>query len=221
VWAEVWSLFLYAVDLFVHLDIHLATMAQTLGIWLYLLLFLVIFAETGLVVTPILPGDSLLFAAGALAAIDGTGLNIHLLAFILVIAAVLGDAVNYAVGRYFGPRLFVSDNARLLNKKYLVRTEEFYRRHGPFTIVIARFVPIVRTFAPFVAGVGKMNYRRFAIYNVTGALAWVLSFTYGGYVFGNLPAIKRNFHFVVLGIILVSVLPIAVEWIQQKRRQSS
>ncbi len=209
------------IDIFLHLDVHLATLAQTLGPWLYVILFLIIFAETGLVVTPFLPGDSLLFAAGALCAIEGSGINVHLLVVLLIIAGILGDAVNYSVGRFFGPKVFASETSWLLNKKHLLKTEEFYQRHGPFTVVIARFVPIVRTFAPFVAGIGKMRYRKFFAYNVGGALAWVLSFTYGGYMFGNVPAIKRNFHIVVVGIIIVSILPIVFEWVKHRRQKTA
>lgn len=190
-----------------------------MGPWLYLVLFLIIFAETGLVVTPFLPGDSLLFAAGALCAVEATGLNVHFLAAILIVAGILGDAVNYAVGFFVGPKVFTSDTSWFLNRKHLIRTEEFYHKHGPFTIVIARFVPIVRTFAPFVAGIGKMKYRRFFAYNVSGALAWVLSFIYGGFLFGNVPAVKQNFHVVIVGIIIVSVMPMVVEWFRHRRRK--
>lgn len=206
------------VDVFLHLDVHLAQMAQDMGPWLYLLLFAIIFAETGLVVMPILPGDSLLFAAGALAAIDASGLNVHLLVILLIIAGVLGDAVNYSIGHYLGPKIFSSEKSYLINKAHLLKTQAFYERHGPFTIVMARFVPIVRTFAPFVAGIGRMHYSKFALYNISGALAWVLSFTYGGYFFGNVPAIKRNFHIVIVAIIILSVLPMVFEFIRQRRK---
>lgn len=205
------------VDIFLHLDVHLAELAQTMGPWLYVVLILIIFAETGLVVTPFLPGDSLLFAAGALAAIETSGLNVHLLAVFLIAAGILGDAVNYSVGHFLGPKVFKSDKSVLLNKSHLLKTQDFYQRHGPFTIVIARFVPIVRTFAPFVAGIGKMSYSRFGLYNVMGAVAWVTSFTYGGYFFGNVPAIKRNFHIVIVAIIVISVLPIVVEFVKSRR----
>ena len=206
------------VDIFLHLDVHLAELAQTMGPWLYLLLFVIIFAETGLVVTPFLPGDSLLFAAGALAALEASELNVHLLAMLLIVAGVLGDAVNYAVGHYFGPRIFFSEKSWLINKDHLRKTQVFYEKHGPFTIVMARFVPIVRTFAPFVAGIGKMRYSKFATYNVTGALAWVLSFMYGGYFFGNMPLIKRNFHIVIVMIIVLSILPMVVQYFRELRQ---
>jgi len=206
------------VDVFLHLDVHLAQLAQDMGPWLYLLLFVIIFAETGLVVTPFLPGDSLLFAAGALAAVEASGLNVHALALLLIVAGILGDAVNYSVGHFLGPKIFFSEKSFLINKDHLRKTQNFYVKHGPFTIVMARFVPIVRTFAPFVAGIGKMSYAKFATYNVGGALAWVLSFIYGGYFFGNLPSIKRNFHVVILAIIVLSVLPMVIEFWRQRRK---
>lgn len=209
------------IDLFLHLDVHLAELAQQMGPWLYVILFLVIFCETGLVVTPILPGDSLLFAAGALAAVEGTGLNVHILVLLLIVAGILGDAVNYSIGKFFGPRVFKSESGIFLNKKHLDKTAEFYQRHGPFTIVIARFAPIVRTFAPFVAGIGKMGYGKFAFYNVMGAVAWVTSFTYGGYAFGNLPAVKRNFHVVILAIVVLSLMPMVFEWIRSRRQKTA
>ena len=173
-------------DLFLHLDQHVNEWAGVLGPWLYLVLFLIVFCETGLVVTPFLPGDSLLFAVGALCSIEGSPLSLPLMALLLITAAVLGDAVNYAIGSYLGPMVFSSDRARLLNRKHLQRTHEFYERHGGKTIFLARFVPIVRTFAPFVAGIGRMSYRYFAAYNVTGALSWVLAFLLAGYWFGQL-----------------------------------
>jgi len=209
------------IDIFLNLDTHLAIMAQAMGPWLYLLLFMIIFAETGLVVTPFLPGDSLLFATGALCAMPETGLNVHLMVGLLIVAGILGDAVNYSVGKFIGPKVFTSEASWLLNKKHLIRTEEFYQKHGPFTIVIARFVPIVRTFAPFVAGIGKMKYRQFAFYNVSGAIAWVVSFIYGGFLFGNVPAVKRNFHVVIVGIIIISVAPIVVEWLRHRRQKAA
>jgi membrane-associated protein len=205
------------IDVFLHLDVHLAEWAGVLGPWLYVLLFLIVFCETGLVVTPFLPGDSLLFAAGALCALDGSPMSVYVLAVLLVIAAIAGDAVNYAVGRYLGPAVFTSDTSRFLNKKHLLRTQEFYARHGGKTILLARFVPIVRTFAPFVAGIGQMRYAYFATYNVTGALTWVLSFLFAGYWFGQLPAIKRNFHIVIVAIIVISVLPMVFEYLRARR----
>ena len=200
------------VDVFLHLDQHLRDLVQTLGPWTYALLFLVIFAETGLVIIPFLPGDSLLFATGAVLAIQGTGLNIWLMIALLFIAAVLGDAVNYAVGRYLGPKVFREDAGIFFNKEHLLRTKKFYDRHGGKTIIIARFIPIVRTFAPFVAGIGHMNYARFASYNVVGAFFWVFPFVMLGYFFGNLPAVQRNFHYVIFGIIALSLMPIVIEF---------
>ena len=192
-----------------HVDQHLLELFREHGIWIYAILFLIVFCETGLVVTPFLPGDSLLFAAGALAAAGG--LDVHLMAALLFVAAVLGDSVNYAIGRRVGLRLFRNPHSRIFRRDYLDRTERFYARHGPKTIVIARFMPIVRTFAPFVAGVGNMPYRVFFLWNVAGAFLWVGSFTYAGYAFGDLPAVRENFTLLILGIIVVSVLPVAME----------
>jgi membrane-associated protein len=205
-------------DVFLHLDAHLAEWAGVLGPWLYLLLFLIVFCETGLVVTPFLPGDSLLFAAGALCALEGSPLHLPTLAVLLVTAAVTGDALNYWIGSYVGPAVFTSDNSRFLNRQHLVRTQQFYARHGGKTIFLARFVPIVRTFAPFVAGIGRMPYGYFAGWNITGALAWVIAFLLGGYWFGQIPTVKRNFHIVIVAIIAISVLPIAVEYLRARRR---
>lgn len=203
-------------SLFLHLDRHLAELAAQYGGWLYGVLFLIIFCETGLVVTPFLPGDSLLFAAGSLAALAGSALNIHLLFLLLTAAAILGDTVNYAAGHYFGEKAFRPD-ARVLKQEYLDRTHRFFERHGGKTIVIARFVPIVRTFAPFVAGAGSMSYRHFIFYNVTGAIAWTASFLYGGYFFGNLPFVKQNFSLVILAIIVVSIMPGLIEYWRHRR----
>jgi membrane-associated protein len=205
------------IDVFLHLDAHLAEWAGVLGPWLYVVLFLIVFCETGLVVTPFLPGDSLLFAAGALCALDGSPLSIVPLAALLIVAAVSGDALNYAIGSYLGPAVFTSEHSRLLNRQHLIRTQQFYARHGGKTIFLARFVPIVRTFAPFVAGIGRMRYAYFATYNVTGALAWVLSFLVAGYWFGQIPAVKRNFHIVIVAIIVISVLPMAFEYLRARR----
>jgi len=205
------------VDLFLHLDQHLNEWATRLGPWLNALLFMIVFCETGLVVTPFLPGDSLLFAVGALAATEGSPLNLPVIAVLLCIAAVAGDAVNYAIGYRVGPKVFTKERSRLFNKHHLERTQAFYEKHGGKTIVLARFIPIVRTFAPFVAGIGKMSYRRFAVFNVTGGVAWVLMFLLAGYFFGNLPAVKRNFHYVIVAIILISVVPVAWEWLRARR----
>lgn len=205
-------------DFFTHLDERLSEWAAVMGPWLYVVLFAIIFCETGLVVTPFLPGDSLLFAVGALAATANSSLSLPLLLVLLVIAAVAGDAVNYWIGYWIGPRVFQRENSWLLNKKHLQRAQEFYDRHGGKTIVLARFVPIVRTFAPFVAGVGKMSYRRFWSFNFIGGLAWVSIFLVGGYAFGNFDFVKRNFHIVIFGIVFISVLPIAYEWWAARRR---
>ncbi|HRA22327.1 MAG TPA: DedA family protein [Usitatibacteraceae bacterium] len=193
-------------DLLVHLDRHLGELVAQFGPWVYAILFAIIFCETGLVVTPFLPGDSLLFVAGGLAALGG--MNVHLLVVLLVAAAILGDAVNYAVGRYLGRHLFTDRASRFLNPRHLERAHAFYERHGGKAIVIARFVPIVRTYVPFVAGMAEMSYPRFAFYNVAGALLWVVSLCYAGYFFGNLPFVRQNLTLIIFGIIGVSLLPI-------------
>lgn len=193
-------------DLLVHLDRHLGELVAQFGPWVYAILFAIIFCETGLVVTPFLPGDSLLFVAGGLAALGG--MNVHLLVVLLVVAAILGDAVNYAVGRYLGRHLFTDRASRFLNPRHLERAHAFYERHGGKAIVIARFVPIVRTYVPFVAGMAEMSYPRFAFYNVAGALLWVVSLCYAGYFFGNLPFVRQNLTLIIFGIIGVSLLPI-------------
>ncbi len=202
-----------------HADQHLLDLFRDYGLWVYAILFLIVFCETGLVVTPFLPGDSLLFAAGALAA--GGGLDVHLLAVLLFTAAVLGDSVNYTVGRSAGLRLFRDPHSRVFRRDYLDRTERFYARHGPKTIVIARFIPIVRTFAPFVAGLGHMPYRVFLLWNVAGAFLWVGAFIYAGYAFGDLPVVRQNFTLLILGIIVVSVLPVVIEAIKVWRAPRS
>lgn len=209
----------FLVDFILHIDVHLAELVAQYGIWIYAILFLILFCETGLVVTPFLPGDSLLFVAGALAALPGNDLNIHLMAALLVIAAVLGDAVNYTIGRLFGERLFSNPNSRIFRRSYLDKTHAFYARHGGKTIILARFVPIVRTFAPFVAGMGHMSYRHFALFNIAGALAWVLLFSYAGYLFGDLPVVQDNLKLLIVGIIVVSILPGVIE-IWRHRRQA-
>jgi membrane-associated protein len=199
------------IDLFLRLDVHLLAAVDMLGPWFYVLLFAIVFCETGLVVTPFLPGDSLLFAVGALAAAEGSNLSLPLITVLLLVAAILGDAVNYAIGLRVGPRIFSREDSWWLNKQHLVRAQQFYVKYGGKTIFLARFLPILRTFAPFVAGIGRMSYRRFAIFNVVGAFVWVLSFLFAGYFFGNLPGIKRNFHYVILAIIVISVIPVVVE----------
>jgi membrane-associated protein len=203
------------VDLFLHLDDHLFEIVSQYGFWTYLLLFVIIFCETGLVVTPFLPGDSLLFAAGAIAA--SGAINIWVLAVLLIVAAILGDTVNYWIGQYIGPRAF-SGKVPFLKKEYLDRTHAFFERYGGKTIIIARFVPIVRTFAPFVAGVGAMTYPRFLSYNVIGGVLWVSLFLFGGFFFGNLPFVKENFSLVVIAIILISVLPAVYEIVRDRLR---
>jgi membrane-associated protein len=199
----------WLVDLILHLDSHLVELLHDYGFWIYLILFAIVFAETGFVITPFLPGDSLLFAAGALAAVDTSGtLSAPLLCLLLVIAAVSGNTTNYHIGKWIGPPAF-SGRYRFLKVEYLRRTEAFFAKHGAMTIVMSRFVPIIRTCAPFVAGVGRMPYGRFQAYNIGGGVAWVLAFIWAGYFFGNIPIIKNNFGIVTIGIIVVSVLPVA------------
>ena len=199
-------------DLFLHLDEHLANIINQYGLWTYGILFAVIFLETGFVVTPFLPGDSLLFAAGTFAALGS--LNVYVLAGLLMAAAILGDTVNYSIGHYLGERAY---NIKFLKKEYFDRTHAFFEKHGGKTIFLARFVPIVRTFAPFVAGIGKMSYGYFISYNLVGGITWVLLFTFAGYFFGNIPIVKQNFEFVIVGIILISVVPIVLEWWKARR----
>lgn len=208
-------------DVFLHLDTHLNDWAGALGPWLYVVLFLVVFCETGLVVTPFLPGDSLLFAVGALASIDGSPIEVKSVTLLLLIAAVLGDAVNYSIGYRVGPRVFYSDKSFLLNRDHLLKTQQFYEKHGGKTIILARFMPIIRTFAPFVAGIGKMAYSRFALFNITGAVAWVLSFVLGGYFFGNVPVVKRNFHVVIIAIVVLSIMPPIIEYIRSRGKSAA
>lgn len=205
------NLILYLIDLILHLDKYLGQIIQSYGTWTYLIMFFVIFMETGFVVTPFLPGDSLIFAAGAFAGLRY--LNVGILFVVLAVAAIAGDTANYWIGHLIGPRAF-SGNIRFLKKEYLDRTHAFYEKHGGKTIIIARFIPIIRTFAPFVAGVGAMTYPKFIAYNVIGGLAWVALFTFGGYFFGNLPIVQENFTFVILAIIFISVLPAIIELIK-------
>ena len=206
--------FAFLVDLFLHLDKHLNEVIQSYGPWTYGLLFAIVFLETGLVVTPILPGDSLLFAAGSFAALGA--LDLALLFLLLAGAAVLGDTLNYAIGHYLGPRVFHYERSRFFNPEHLRRTHAFYETYGGKTIIIARFVPIVRTFAPFVAGIGAMSYARFVLYNVAGGVLWVGVCLGAGYFFGNLPFVKKNFSLVILAIIFVSLLPALVEYLRQR-----
>jgi len=208
-------------DVLTHLNVHLAEWAKWMGPWLYVALFVIVFCETGLVVTPFLPGDSLLFAVGTLCALEGSPLHIALVMPLLLVAAVLGDAVNYSIGYRAGPAVFRSEGSFLFNKKHLLKTQAFYERYGGKTIIIARFVPIVRTFAPFVAGIGKMTYRRFFAFNVIGALAWVVLLVPVGYMFAHQPYVQKNFHYVIFAIIFISILPavieIAREWMRSRR----
>lgn len=208
------------IDFVLHIDQHLVEIVSQYKTWTYLILFLIIFAETGFVVTPILPGDSLLFAAGAIIAKPESNLNIVLMLLLLIVAAILGDLVNYHIGKYIGPKAF-SGKYKLLKKEYLEKTQAFYNKHGGKTIIYARFIPIIRTFAPFVAGIGTMSYLRFATYNVVGGIAWVTSFLMIGYFFGGLPVIKENFTYVIFAIIFVSILPPIFEVIRGRKKSAS
>lgn len=205
------------IDFILHIDTHLATLSANYGIWIYAILFLIIFCETGLVVTPFLPGDSLLFASGTVVAASAGGLNIHVMVMILLLAAVLGDAVNFVVGKYFGEKLFAQPDSRIFKPEYLTKTHDFYAKYGGKTIILARFVPIVRTFAPFVGGMGKMHYGQFVRYNIIGGIAWVASLTYLGYFFGNLEVVKNNFGKVVIGIIVISLMPMVFEILKMRK----
>lgn len=206
-------LFTTFIDIILHLDVHLQWVIETYDMWTYALLFVVIFCETGLIVTPFLPGDSLLFAAGTFAAIGS--LHLSLLFLVIFIAAVLGDFVNYQVGKYIGPKVFTKEKSWVFNKEYLERTEKFYEKHGTKTIILARFLPIIRTFAPFVAGVGKMQYLKFVTYNVVGAALWCVLFLFAGYFFGNIPIVRENFTIVIMVIIVISLIPAVKEVVQQ------
>ena len=199
------------IDFILHIDAHLAQIIADFGVWTYGILFLIIFAETGLVVTPFLPGDSLLFAAGAFCAKPETGLNVHLMALLLFVAAVIGDSLNYAIGARLGPAVFKRQDSRLLRRKHLERAHAFFQKYGGRAIILARFVPIVRTFVPFVAGVGAMDYRRFLLFNIIGGLVWIYFFTYAGYLFGGAEIVQKNFKLVILAIIALSVLPMVFE----------
>jgi membrane-associated protein len=211
------ELFHYFIEMFRNLDPFLQDLLKNYGTWTYLILFVVIFCETGLVVTPFLPGDSLLFVAGAFAS---RGLNPYLLFVILSIAAILGDTVNYWMGHFIGPKAFTG-RVRFLKKEYLDRTHRFYEKYGGKTIIIARFVPIIRTFAPFVAGIGAMNYTRFIVYNIVGGISWVALFVFAGYRFGNLPWVKTNIHWVIVAIIIISVMPMVIEYLRSLRKSRS
>jgi membrane-associated protein len=212
------ELLLYFWDLVVHLDKHLANLLLQYGTWVYLLLFLIVFCETGLVVTPFLPGDSLLFVAGTLWA--AAGLNVHALAALLIAAAILGNTTNYWIGRYIGPKVFQWKESRWFNRKALDRAHAFYERHGGKTIVITRFVPIIRTFAPFVAGVGSMTHTRFQLFNIAGGVLWVASLLYAGFFFGNIPFIRNNLTLVIFGIVGLSVAPVALEYLRHRLQRA-
>jgi membrane-associated protein len=202
------------VEILMHLDTHLDLVIRSYGIWTYGILFLIIFLETGLVVTPFLPGDSLLFAGGTFAALGS--LDAKWLVISLSIAAIAGDTVNYWIGYAVGPKVFTKEKSRFLNKEHLYRTHRFYEKYGGKTIILARFIPIIRTFAPFVAGIGSMTYRRFIIYNVSGGIAWVVMFVLGGYLFGNIPVVKQNFSLVIFAIIFLSILPGIIEFLRHR-----
>ena len=204
------------IDIILHLDKYLDVLITGMGPWSYAILFLIIFCETGLVITPFLPGDSLLFAIGTFAALGS--LDVNLCIFLLSIAAIAGDTVNYWVGKIIGPKVFHEEKSRFFNKQHLERTHQFYEKYGGKTIIIARFVPIIRTFAPFVAGIGRMTYLKFITYNVIGGVAWILAFISCGFFFGNIPVVKRNFTLVIMAIIVISILPGVIEFIREKRR---
>jgi membrane-associated protein len=211
------------IDFILHIDQHLAEIVANYGLWTYGVLFLIIFAETGLVIMPLLPGDSLLFAAGALCALPESNLNVHLMAVLLFIAAVIGDTVNYWIGNRVGPAVFKREDSFWLRKKHLERAHEFFEKYGGRAIILARFVPIVRTFVPFVAGVGAMTYSRFIAYNIIGGFVWIYGFLYLGFFFGNLPVVKKNFGLVIIAIIVLSVMPMVIEFIREwnKKRKTA
>ena len=203
------------IDIVLHLDTHLAQLIADYGMWVYAILFLIIFCETGLVVTPFLPGDSLLFVAGALASLPTNSISVHFLAILLICAAILGDGANYFIGKFFGEKLFSNPDSKVFKQSYLEKTHTFYEKHGGKTIILARFVPIVRTFAPFVAGMGQMHYTRFATYNVTGGIVWVAIFIYAGYFFGSLDFVTKNLSLLIVAIIFVSLVPAIVEILRE------
>ena len=204
-----------AINFILHIDRHLSELSAQYGAWIYAILFAIIFCETGLVITPFLPGDSLLFAAGSIAALGS--MNIHAMVLLLIIAAIIGDAVNFAVGKYLGERLFANPDSRIFRRSHLQRTESFYAKHGGKTIILARFVPIVRTFAPFVAGMGHMRYGRFFRFNIIGGIAWVALFSYAGFWFGQRQIVKENLTLILLAIIMISILPAIIEIIRARR----
>jgi membrane-associated protein len=212
------NIFLTVFDILINLDKYLTELINNYGLWSYLILFLVVFCETGLVVTPFLPGDSLIFVLGALAA--SGEINLFVMGGVLMSAAILGNVVNYEIGKYLGPKVFEKEKQRFLKREYLIRTHEFYEKHGGKTIIIARFIPIIRTFAPFVAGIGQMKYAPFLFYNITGSVAWVTIFLIGGYSFGNIPVVEKNFTLVVFGIIFVSLLPGIFAFLREKKQRT-
>jgi membrane-associated protein len=214
---ELWHFLLQAWEVLIHFHLYLNEWSTQMGPWIYVILFLIVFAETGLVVTPFLPGDSLLFAIGALAALPGNAMNYWLLMISLIVAALLGDTVNYFIGEKFTARFFLNKNAKFLNPAHLKKTEDFYNKYGGKTIILARFVPIVRTYAPFVAGMSKMNYQKFMSFNIIGGITWVILFLTLGFFFGNIPAIQKNFTYFIFGIIIVSILPILIEFWRSRK----
>lgn len=205
-------------DILIHLDKYLDSIIRSYGTLTYGILFLIVFCETGLVITPILPGDSLLFATGTFAALGS--LDVGLIIILLSIAAIAGDTVNYWIGYLVGPKVFAKEKSRFFNKEYLDRTHRFYQKYGGKTIIIARFIPIIRTFAPFVAGIGRMTYKRFIIYNILGGIGWIVTFVLGGYFFGNIPLVKNNFALIILAIIIISILPAIIEYLRQRHQSS-
>lgn len=210
---------MFLIDFILHIDRHLQQLASEYGLWIYGILFLIVFCETGLVVLPLLPGDSLLFAAGSLASLEGSQLNPHVLFAGLSLAGILGDSVNYWIGKTVGAKVFTSQNSRFFKREYLEKTQAFYLKHGTKTIIIARFIPIIRTFAPFVAGIGTMPYRTFIVYNIVGAVLWVGTFVYAGFYFGQLPMVQQNFKLIILAIIILSITPPVIEYLKHRYRK--
>lgn len=209
--------FIGIVNFFIHLDVNLANLISSYGVLVYFLIFFIIFIETGLVFTPFLPGDSLLFAAGTFAGIGF--LNIFVIFILLSLAAILGDSLNYLIGKYIGPKIFRSNTSKFFNKKYLIKTEKFYEKYGVRAIVYARFIPIIRTFAPFIAGIGKMKYSRFLLFNIIGGLLWVSLFIFTGFFFGNIPFVRNNFEWIIFGIIFISLIPPIISMIKRKNKE--
>ncbi len=210
----------FLIDFVLHIDVHLAELISLYGVWVYAILFIIIFCETGLVVTPFLPGDSLLFVAGALASLPGNDINVHLIVLFLMIAAILGDASNYMIGRFFGEKLFSNPNSKIFKQSYLEKTHHFYEKHGGKTIILARFIPVIRTFAPFVAGMGHMTYHHFAAFNIVGGMVWVLLFTYAGYFFGGMEFVQKHLEILIFAIIFISILPGIFEIMRNKYKSS-